>query len=88
MADVGSHFFTQRQAGLSLLRAQKPPFNQLTKKEMAGVSFWQYQRKQQAKSAPFPFLPSNWEWNKHFGQIVLRKGKKKKEMYPLIERDV
>lgn len=77
MASGGSHFSTQGQAGLSLLRAQRPPFNHLTKKEVAGACFWQYKRKQEAKTAPFfPFLPSNWEWSKHFGQIVLRKGKK------------
>lgn len=44
-----SHFFTQSQAGFSLLRAQGPPVNQLTKNEVAGACFWQYKRKQPAK---------------------------------------
>lgn len=68
-----------RNRQVSLLGIQRPPFNQFThtNKEVAGACFWQYKRKQQAKSSPFlPFLPCSWGQSKHFWQIVLRKGKK------------
>lgn len=77
MAGVGSHFFTQRQAALSLLSTQRPPFNQLTKKRNGWGKFLTVPKEAAGKISPLPLSALQLRVKQTFWADSLEEGKKK-----------